>query len=92
MPTCTENFKIPNYAKNISQIYPICDPSDNIQRFPDPGNTDPVDNRPAGTLEHISFKSETLDEVFDIGPVSPESLVFNTELTVGYKEVKKSFY
>ena len=36
MPTCTENFKIPNYAKNISQIYPICDPSDNIQRFPDP--------------------------------------------------------
>lgn len=92
MPTCTENFKIPNYAKNISQIYPICDPSDNIQRFPDPGNTDPVDNRPAGTLEHVSFNSETLDEVFDIGPVSPESLVFNTEGIVGYKEEKKSYY
>jgi len=75
-------------TKNISQIYPICDPSDNIQRFPDPGSTDPYDKTP----EHVSFNSETLDEVFDIGPVSPESSVFNTEGTVGYKEEKKSYY
>ena len=33
MPSSTENFKLPEYAKHVSQIYPICpitDPSKNI--------------------------------------------------------------
>jgi hypothetical protein len=42
MPMSNENFKLPKYAKEISQVYPICDPSKNgVQRFPIPGSTNP---------------------------------------------------
>ena len=64
MPSCTENFKIPSYAKEVSQIYPICDPSNNIQRFPDPGNTEDMES------EHIKFTAEFLNESLDVGPLA----------------------
>lgn len=43
MPMHNKNFKLPKYAKEISQVYPICDPSKNgVQRFPIPGSTNPT--------------------------------------------------
>ena len=65
MPACTESFKLPTYAKKVSQIYPICDPSANIQRFPDPG--DITDKDPP---ERIKFTADQLNEVLDVGPVA----------------------
>ena len=36
MPTTTNKFKMPTYAKELSQIYPACDVSGvNITEFPD---------------------------------------------------------
>ena len=81
MPACTENFKLPSYANKLSQVYPICDPSDNIQRFPDPGTTETTDP------QHIVFSSSALDEVFDIGPIGTAPLPIFT-----YKSKDKQSY
>ena len=94
MPACTENFKLPTYAKQVSQIYPICDPSANIQRFPDPG-----DITKTSPPEHIKFTADQLNEVLDVGPVAefgPTGPTWEQEPPIQYRAGcggnKKSYY
>lgn len=63
MPSCTEKFKLPSYAKQLSQVYPICkdpsnatvDPSNVFQPYPQnyPINTSFNLDK---TNKHLTFK------------------------------------
>lgn len=52
MPMSNENFKLPKYAKEISQVYPICDPSKTgVQQFGATGDTNSM------ASERVRFSS-----------------------------------
>jgi len=95
MPACTDSFKLPTYAKQVSQIYPICDPSGNIQRFPDPGDTNEKD-----PPQRIKFSASEINNALDVGPVAEsgptestwEQTLKNDSYGEGCGGAKKSYY
>jgi len=48
MPSCMEKFALPSYAKRLSQVYAVCDPS-NAQQLPD------AEPNPGKNQNHLTY-------------------------------------